>query len=158
MKDLRDQRLKAATRELHVALGGVEGAASVTGKSKTHHGRFHSRDYPDFATIRDIALMEAAAPDSMAHPQVTRLLCELAGGVYIPLPQMPESDEAPALMIARLAGSIGDVSMSIAEGLSDDGKLDGDEAAAALRKLTQVERTTAQLRALLQAIEDESRT
>lgn len=157
MLSLRDQRLKDATRELQGAVHGVESAASITGKGKTQHGNYQNRNMPDFATIRDIALMEAVAHGSAGHPQVTRLLCELAGGVFVPLPQMPEGDEAVAVMIAQMAAELGDVSRSIADALCNDGNIDRPEAEGALRELADVERKTAQLRLLLQSIADRGR-
>lgn len=150
---IRNQRLKTATRELQRAVGGIEASAEITGKGKSQHGNYQNLSMPDFATIEAIADMEAVARGTPNYPQVTRLLCQLAGGVFVPLPEMPETDEAPALLILRLASELGGVSASITDGLADNGKIDPHEATASLAKLAVFESTAAQLRLLLQSLE-----
>lgn len=151
---IRNQRIKAATRELQRAVGGVEAAAEITGKSKSQHGNYQNPNMPDFATVEAIADMEAVARGTPKFPQVTGLLCQLAGGVFVPLPEMPETDEAPALLVMRLASELGSVSASITDGLADNGRIDPHEAVASLRRLAEFEGITAQLRLLLQGIAD----
>lgn len=151
---IRNQRLKEATRELQRAVGGVEAAAEITGKGKSQHGNYQNKSMPDFATIEAIADMEAVARGTPKFPQVTNLLCQLAGGVFVPLPEMPETDEAPGLLVMRMASELGGVSTTITDGLADNGKIDPHEAYAPLRKLAELERITAQLRMLLQSIAD----
>lgn len=148
------QRLKKAVRDLQRAVGGVEAAAEITGKGKSQHGNYQSPNMPDFATIDAVAAMEAVSHGTPAHPAVTRLLCQMAGGVFVPLPQMPEGADAPALMLARLAAELGDVSRKITEGLADNGVLDPHEAEAALIEVGDLERLTAQLRMTLRGIAD----
>lgn len=151
---VRHQRLKAATRELQRAVGGLEAAAEITGKGKSQHGNYQNLSMPDFATIEAIADMEAVAHGTPGFPQVTSLLCQMAGGVFVPLPEMPDTDEAPAMFVMRLASELGAVSGSITDGLADNGKIDPHEAEASLRKLATFERITAQLRSVLQSIAD----
>lgn len=117
--DFRGRRLKEASHVLHRAVGGIEDAAKITGKSKSQHSNFHNQRAPDFATIDDIAKMEAVAARTPSWPPVTRMLCELAGGVFLPLPD-EEAHEGPiALGVITLAKEFGDMAEAVSDGLAD---------------------------------------
>lgn len=124
--DFRGRRLKEATRVLHRSVGGVVDAGIVTGKCKSQHGHFQSQDAPDFATIDDVARLEAVAARGADWPPVTRLLCELAGGVFLPMPDV-EAHEVPiALGVIAVAKEFGEVAEAVQDALAD-GRLEPHE-------------------------------
>lgn len=124
--DLRQLRLKDATRSLQRSVGGVEEAARITGKGKSQHGRCQSAHDGDFLTVDDAARLEAVAPRDAAWPPLTRLLAELAGGVFLPLPDAAAHDEPLALRVVRLAKELGDLAAATQDGLAD-GSLEAHE-------------------------------
>jgi len=147
--DLRGLRLKDRTRALQEAVGGVARAAEITGKSKSQHGRFQSASDADFATLADIVALEAVAPRSPRWPPVTRLLCELAGGVFLPLPDVEAHDGPVAMGIVALAKEFGELAGAIQEGLAD-GELQPEELLRARREGSELQ---VQLAAFLRQIE-----
>ena len=116
---LRALRLKDASRTLHKAVGGVEEAGAITGKGKSQHARCHSPTEPDFLTVHDAARLEAVAPRDGAWPPVTRLLCEMAGGVFLPLPDAEVHDGPVAQGVVRLVKEFGELCAATGEGLAD---------------------------------------
>lgn len=151
--NLRLRRTKEATRLLHEGVGGLAEAAKVTGKSTTQHGRFQSATDPDFATLRDVIEMEAVAERGPAWPPVTRLLCELAGGVYLPLPDVDAHDGPVALGLVTLMKEFGDLAAAVHEG-SADGTFAPDELMRARREGGELQTAlAAYLRMLDQQIE-----
>lgn len=124
--DFRGRRLKEATHVLHRSVGGALDARAITGKSKSQHYNFESQNAPDFATIDDIAKMEAVAARTASWPPVTKMLCELAGGVFLPMPD-EEAHEGPiALGVITLAKEFGDMAEAVSDGLAD-GELEPHE-------------------------------
>lgn len=117
--DLRALRLKDRTRTLQKSLGGVVECARITGKGKSQHGRCQSAGDPDFLTVHDVALMEAVAPRDAAWPPLTRLLCEQAGGVFLPLPDTEAHDGPVAAGLVALVQSFGELCAATGEGLAD---------------------------------------
>lgn len=114
---VRARAIKLATGELAGACGGQEAAAAITGKSQSQVQRCCSiNDDTSFINARDLALLEAHA----GVQPVTELLCKLAGGVFMPLPDpnLGEGDALPLQVIA-LAEEVGDVSHAVREALRD---------------------------------------
>lgn len=147
----RQLRLKDATRKLQESLGGTIAAAQVTGKSKTQHGRFQSPHDPDFATISDVIDMEAVAPRDAAWPPVTRLLCQMAGGVFLRLPDTETCETGLALELCTLAKEFGDLAGAVHDGMAD-GSLDGNEALRALREGHEMQAKLAAFNRMLEAL------
>ncbi|MDR7102968.1 phage regulatory CII family protein [Croceicoccus sp. BE223] len=129
----RQLRLKDSTRKVQESLGGTIEAGKITGKSKTQHGRFQSPHDPDFANICDVLEMEAVAPRDAQWPPVTRLLCQMAGGVFLPLPDTETCETGLALELCTLAKEFGDLAGAVHDGMAD-GTFQPDEAYRALRE------------------------
>lgn len=140
--DLRQLRLKDRTRTLQKTIGGAVDCGQVTGKGKTQHGRYQSPSDPDFATIDDVARMEAVAPRDAAWPPVTRLLCELAGGVFLPLPDAEAHPGPVAEGLVQLVKEFGELCAAAGQGLAD-GTLDPDELLRIQREGGEVQRELA---------------
>lgn len=147
--DLRQLRLKDRTRALQAAIGGLEACAGVTGKGKSQHGRCQSATDPDFATIDDVARMEAVAPRDAAFPPVTRLLCEMAGGVFLPLPDVEAHPGPVGAGLVALVKEFGELCAAAGQGLAD-GSLDPDELLRIQREGVEVQ---SELAGFLQGIQ-----
>ncbi|TXC73940.1 hypothetical protein FSZ31_04255 [Sphingorhabdus soli] len=144
-------RLCAATREMQRGVGGIEAAAEITGKSKSQHGRFQSPHDSDLPTVGDIAMIEDISRGDPAHPAVTRLLCQLAGGVFVPLPAHDGDLPGLADSVVSLSCELGDVANAIRAGLADDQVLSAVEAGKVRRELDDLMRCCAALGQLLDA-------
>lgn len=140
-----EQRIKAATKDLQRAVGGVEAAAEISGKSKSQHGRFQSPHDPDFATIADVIAMERVAHGTAGHPQVTRLLCAQAGGLFVPLPEAIDEGDGLSLLACELAAEVGDVARAVSDSLRDR-VVEPGEARHVLRELDDMDAKSAALR------------
>ena len=128
---LDERRLKEETRALHRAVGGLEEAARITGKSKSQHGRMQSQDAPDFITAADVLKLEAVGSRDAGWPAVTRLLAERAGGVFVPLPDVEADADDLAAGVMTLAKEFGDLAGAIQQGLADGVADDADLLRAA---------------------------
>lgn len=143
---VRARSLKNATAELVALLGGIEGAGATLERGKSVVGRWANRsDLEHWIGIADLAALEAVAGRAV----VTELLCKLAGGLFVPHIDLAADEGSVGWLVMRLSKELGDVSGSIAEAYSDDGDIDGPEAAAALAQLDDVDTVSAQLRAVL---------
>lgn len=112
----RDRELKLATGDLADELGGIERTAEAIGKGKSHVHRCTSiNDAESFLNLRDAAEGERR---SAAKP-VTRLLCKLAGGVFLPLPEAFEDAGELPLLVLRGADEFGDVCARVREAVAD---------------------------------------
>lgn len=142
-------QIKRATELLVKSVGGIEPAAALLGKSASAVGRWTNKNDAEYSIpVAEMAELEANAPSAL----VTRALCRLAGGVFVPLPQAPGCDSALPLTVMELASELGQVSGKISEGLSDDGVLDDAEIDAVLRELDDHDAVSARLRLTLEAM------
>ncbi len=120
------QRIKRVTGELVRAVGGIEVAAAdlVRGKSTVH--RWTDRhDTEHFLNVDDCATLEAQAP----RPLVTELLCRMAGGVFVTLPQGEDGGgDAIAGALLGVMDEVGQLASGVRISLSD-GHCDPGEAA-----------------------------
>lgn len=124
--DTDQLRLKERTRCLHKAVGGLEEAARITGKSKSQHGRCQSPESGDFLTIHDLAELEAVAPRTGNWPPVTRLLCERLGGVFLPLPDLDACDDPLGNGVAAMAREFAELTAAVMTARAD-GRVDPHE-------------------------------
>lgn len=83
------------------------------------------------------------------HPHVTRLLCGMAGGIFVPLPPADGDVDALGGLMLTLAVELGDVSAEIRNALADDGRVTGGEAERVLSELDDLDRASARLRMVL---------
>lgn len=114
---VRARALKLATGEVVSACGGIEASASIINKGKSQVHRCTSiNDADNFMGVRDVAQLEAY---SGTQP-VTRLLCKLAGGAFLQLPDpaLCDDDTLP-LQVIGLADELGDVSHAVRDALRD---------------------------------------
>ncbi|XUU60668.1 phage regulatory CII family protein [Erythrobacter sp. HA6-11] len=147
---VRERSLKIATGELQSLCGGQEAAASIVGKSQSQLQRCASvNDADNFLNLRDAALLEAHAGE---HP-VTELLCRIAGGVFLVLPDPALGDSANLPMqVIELADELGDVSHAVRDALRD-GQVNRAEAGEIERQLDQLIDKAVEARAMVQAMQ-----
>ena len=127
---VRQQRLKAASSDLVSAAGGIEAAADLLGRGKSSIGRYVNRNDEDYSMPIDaVAALERVTHGTAGHPQVTRELCRLAGGVFVPLPQAGASHDCLRAGVMRLSSELGDVAREIDTALTDDTVCPREEAA-----------------------------
>lgn len=117
---VRQQRLKAAAKDLVGAVGGIEAAADVLGKGKTTIGRWVNINDEDYSMpVEAVAALERVTHGTPGHPQVTRELCRLAGGVFVPLPDGVASNGELRAGVMHLSSELGDVAREIDKALGD---------------------------------------
>lgn len=130
----RAREIKLATADLVDELHGLEAAAGLIGRGKSHLHRCTSvNDAESFLNLADAAELERR---STAKP-VTRALCRLAGGVFLPLPEDFGDGSALPLQVMQLAQELGDVSAAVRSAL-ENGVIDKGEAAETEREIDQL--------------------
>lgn len=135
-------RLAMATRASVLAVGGVESAAAILGKSKSQIGRCQSVNDPDCLNVADALALMMAGTGMAGHDALIRVMAQLAGGVFVALPDV--HDDGPALS-ARLVDLMARTGALMATGGAAlaDGRVDRAEAAAMLDHLDAVNTATA---------------
>lgn len=142
------RRLKRATELLVKSVGGIEAAASILEKGSSTVGRWTNKNDDSFINVADLQHLEDVAD---GPPLVTVELARLAGGVFIPLPQMPGSADQLPMQVMEIIQEMGQFSEQIRNGLGD-GHFGREDAESALAELHDVEACVARLRLALQAI------
>lgn len=118
---VRQQRLKAASSDLVGAAGGIEAAADMVAKGKSTIGRYVNINDEEYSMPVDVvAALERVTHGTAGHPQVTRELCRLAGGVFVPLVKPGVSHDCLRAGVMRLSSELGDVAREINAALTDD--------------------------------------
>ena len=149
--ETRQRALKIATGALVGKVGGIEAAASLVERGKSTVHRWTDRnDAEHFISVRDVAALEELGGDA----PVTRLLCKLAGGLFVPHLDMGADEGSPAWLAMQLAQRLGQVSGEIARGLADDGLINRAEAERVEILLDEHDKVSAQLRSALRAIRE----
>lgn len=116
--------LKRATDTMLSALGGQTKAATHTRVGQSTLSTYASVHNADaFAPIDVIADLEPLTREFPGYPAVTRALCAINGGVFVPLSEVPTSDADLLTMMGRLSKEAGDVTQEICAALSD-GRID----------------------------------
>lgn len=140
-------QLKRASELLVKSIGGIEPAAALLGRGHSTVGRWTNRNDLDYSMpLAEARELEANAPE----PLVTKALCRLNGGVFVPLPVAPGCDSALPAKMMEIAAEVGDISRRIGEGLANDGVLDAGETARVLDEVHEAEQRLAELRAMLE--------
>lgn len=140
-------QIKRASELLVKSVGGIEPAAALLGKGTSTVGRWTNKNDLDYSMpVAEVRELEANAAD----PLVTKALCRMNGGVFVPLPVAPGCDSALPAKMMEIAAEVGDISRRIGEGLANDGVLDAAETGRVLDEVHEAEQRLAELRALLE--------
>lgn len=132
------QRLKVAARDLVGAAHGIEAAADILGKGKSTVARWQSINDEDYSMPIDaVAALEAVTHGTIGAPQVTRELCRLAGGVFVPLPDSGGTDGELRQGVMHLSAELGDVAREIDRALGD-GRVSPREESAIHRQIDEL--------------------
>jgi hypothetical protein len=144
--------LKRATSEMIKGVGGLEAAAGVcrVGKSVLSDNQSPNRA-DSFVAIDVVAELEPLARERSGWPHVTRALCRVMGGTFVPIPEAPATREDLLKLLADQAREQSDLTNAICAGLSD-GKFDQADATKALAEVEDVIRVAAAMRAELMTI------
>lgn len=146
---VRRRKLKVAAGELIAKVGGIEAAAATLERGKSGVGRWVNRNDDDFSIpVHELARLEQLAD----RPVLTEALCRLAGGFFVPHINVGADKDTAEWLAMNLAKELGDVSGALAAALADDRRIDGTEAGGVLAQLEDLERGTAQLRALMERL------
>ena len=82
--------LKRATDAMLSGVGGQTKAAPHTRVGQSTLSSYASRHHSDaFVPIDVVADLEPLAQEREGWPHVTQALCQLMGGVFVPLPEVP---------------------------------------------------------------------
>lgn len=139
-------QLKRAT-ELLVKSIGLEASASLIAPEKSQVARYYDRNSGQWIKLNDLRELEANAPE----PLVTKTLCRLAGGVFVPNIDLAADEGTLAGMVMLLSKELGDVAGKVSVALAD-GVVTPTEAEGCLLELDDMARLQAQLRQMLETI------
>lgn len=146
---------KRATAEMIKGVGGLEASAPYCRVGKSVLGDNGNVNRPDsFVAIDVVADLEPLARDREGWPHVTRWLCGVMGGVFVPLPAGNGGPHLPDLLAAvgRLTKEHGDVIAALCGALAD-GRLDARDAAGVRREIRDQQEQLAALDAQLAALD-----
>lgn len=148
------QRLKLAAKNLVAAVGGIEAAAEVLDKGKSTVARWQSVNDEDYSMpIEAVAALEAVTRGTTGAPQVTRELCRLAGGVFVPLPDIDIADDCLRGGVMQISTELGDVARELNTALAD-GRVTVRERDAVLREINDLIAKAVELRQLVELSAD----
>ena len=151
---VNQQRLKQAARALVGAAGGIEAAADILGKGKSTVARWQSINDEDYSMPIDaVAALEAVTHGTAGHPQVTRELCRLAGGVFVPLPDPDIADECLRGGVMQISTELGDVARELNAALAD-GRISPREREAVQREIQDLIARAVELNKLMELAAD----
>lgn len=142
--------LKQATRDLVAQFDNQADAATVLDVSQQHISRMCDRNTAtNVISLADMVRLEGAADE----PSLTRLLCKMAGGVFIRLPEGFGNSSGLPMQVVELVKEVGDVADALREGLADDDELDNAELAKIERELDELIDKAVQGRAQVRAMQ-----
>ena len=121
------QRVKASTKALIRAAGGLEACQEATGKSTSTLSRYQSINDEAFAPIDVVVTLEGITHGHAGHPPVTRLLADLAGYALFRKPQVDVHGHDLLELLAGQSRMAGGIASGICTALAD-GKVDAHEA------------------------------
>lgn len=139
-------RIKAATRDLVAACGGVARAAALANMSRTEASRWQLTHEPIIISVAGIVALEA----DCGVPYVTRQLAEISGSTLTetiapdPVRQVPTEH-------AHVLREVADLMETTADAL-EDGRLSPSEAETIDREASELERQLHRLRQALAAV------
>lgn len=146
------QALKAATRQLINAAGGMEAAAAISrGNHQTmsRYGSAHLDNVDRYIPIDVLADLESEC----GQPVLTAALARMSGHLLVPEPSVVHSGSALGVITARALKETSEVFVALAEGLGD-GKICVDDA----RKISkEIDEALSKLAALRLQVHAEAR-
>lgn len=149
-----DRALKSATRRLMKACGGQEGAAASIAEAKGIRPRQQrlsecgNDSHPDYLRVDEVGHLEDVAERDRSWPHITRALATRHGFLLIAIPTGPSSSSDWLKEQAALSQEVVDVTTHIANGLADDGKINGLEGAALISEIDDAMAKLSTLRAM----------
>lgn len=149
-----DRALKSATRRLMKACGGQEGAAASIAEAKGVRPRQQRLSdcgndrHPDYLRIDEVRYLEEVAERDRSWPHITRALATRHGFLLVAIPSGPSSAADWLKEQAALSQEVVDVTTHIANGLADDGTINGLEGTALLSEIDDAMAKLATLRAM----------
>ncbi|WP_374294126.1 hypothetical protein [Sphingomonas sp.] len=147
--------LKAAFADLLHSLGYLKVAAGEcrVGVSTLHrYASLNTEDADKHAPIDVVAQLERVA----GEPLVTRKLCELAGGVFVPLPTAPATREDLLFLLSRKARESSELTAAAIEcctAVDDAPEKRRAAARRAIKELDDVVAVAMTMRAALETLE-----
>jgi len=133
LSDERGAKLKAATRKLVTAAGGIESAAQVTrvkAASLSLYGLIHKDQFIPVDAVSDLER-------DIGMPLVTRVLAELAGYDLVPRQGGATTNRAPMQLAVRLEAAVAAFGTAVAD-MEEDGRRDAIELDACMEKVQRV--------------------
>jgi hypothetical protein len=146
-----EQRQARAVRLAIEAAGGLAPCSEDTGKSEGQLSRCSSPHYPHSIALRDVVIIESAGNGATGHPHVTRLLCRLNGGLFVPLPQSGIDADGLAASMCRIAEEMGAVALAVRTAVAD-GAVTPRECRTVHEQLDELDAASAGMRLHLDAL------
>jgi hypothetical protein len=151
----QDQKLKQAAGALIAAVGGVEKADGFCRPNFRRLSEYQRPDNDCFMPIDAVADLEGVARGTAGYPQVTRVLCQRAGGVFVPLPSPgPVSASDLHAGVARHSRKAAAVTSELVDDLAD-GRIDPEEAERGQARIMEAVEELMALHAMLDRIVEE---
>lgn len=147
------QALKAATRKAVAAAGGGEGSGFTLSRRQQYMSECGNVHHGRYLQIHDVAALERVTNGDDSHPAITRMLCRLAGGVFVPLPDIGPMGADLMASTVSLASEMGDVSQMVISRFTDDGVIDKGDLSAIEREIDELQEAAERLRNHARALE-----
>lgn len=147
-----DQDIKADQRALIRAYGGQVPTAALLGRTQSRYSDAGSNSTRVFLTTREVAELEDRTAGTPGYPIVTRGLARRQGFELVVRPRALPAPEHMIGCAGQLLKEGGDVIERIGKALSNDGKIEADEAAAISREADELIQVAVTLKAAADAI------
>jgi alkylation response protein AidB-like acyl-CoA dehydrogenase len=120
------QALKAASKRLVRAVGGVEAAAQYSRPMLSQLSAYGHPNAPEFMPVDVIADLEAVTHQTPDHPVVTRMLARKAGFALVKIPVAPTGAADWHREIGAISKEVSEVISPVCE-LLGDGRITAEE-------------------------------
>ena len=147
-------RIKRGIRAAIEACGGVDGAGATAGRSRSVAGDWNNLARPIFPALDCAFALDEIAVSQGKLPPITAALARELGGIFVPHIDVCADQDSAAGLVMQLAARLGEVAGETSTDIADDGVIDADEAEAILRKLDELDRTSAQFRRVVTVIRE----
>lgn len=114
-------RIKRAVREAVSRMGGTEGAAATTGRTKSTAGRWMNLNEADLPPIDAAFAMDEILVASGAGPLILRAMARELGQSLVAQAESEADSGDFHLSLALISREAGELSAALAEGLRDGG-------------------------------------
>lgn len=152
----REQDLKVATDKAVEAAGGQgkDRVPTYVSRVQSIVSDWCSPNTKRFIPIDAVVEVEARSHGQPGHPHITRVLCQRAGGVFVPLPKAAASKGTTLQQLAEVTHEHGELVMAVCRSIAGDG-LTPPAVAKAIKEIDDLVADAMALRAQLEPLRED---